>query len=87
MQKHIQWYPNCPFVGGQIAGVNLSPPNLDNDHPTIQLMKNVDKIIKKVSHCFCLVDDKTFSPLHVGSNDVKYDSLTSFTALLFQYFN
>ena len=49
MQKHIQRFPNCPFVGGQIAGVNLSPPNLDDDHPTIRLMKHVDKVIKKVS--------------------------------------
>ena len=54
MQKHIQRYPNCPFVGGQIAGVNLSPANLDDDHPTIQLMKHVDDVIKKVS--YCLVD-------------------------------
>lgn len=49
MQKHIQRFPNCPFVGGQIAGVNLSPPNLDDDHPTIRLMKHVDKVIKKTS--------------------------------------
>jgi len=49
MQKHIQRYPNCPFVCGQIAGVNLSPPNLDDDHPTIRLMKRVDEVIKKTS--------------------------------------
>ena len=55
MQKHIQRYPNCPFVGGQIAAVNLSLSNSDDDLPTIQQMKHVDKVIKKVS--YCLVDD------------------------------
>ena len=49
MQKHIQRYPSCPFVCGQIAGVNLMPPALDDDHPTIRLMKRVDEVIKKVS--------------------------------------
>ena len=49
MQKHIQRFPNCPFVCGQNAGVNLMPPNLDDDHPTIRLMKRVDEVVKKTS--------------------------------------
>jgi len=49
MQKHIQRFPSCPFVCGQIAGVNLTPPNLDDDHPTIRLMKRVDEVVKKTS--------------------------------------
>ena len=53
MQKHIQRYPSCPFVCGQIAGVNLLPPALDDDHPTIRLMKRVDEVVKKVSRLSC----------------------------------
>ena len=82
MQKHIQRYPNCPFVCGQIAGVNLSPPNLYDEHPTIRLMKRVDEVIKKVSHSRGLVDNEIFSPLHIGSNG-EYDGLTSLPALSF----
>jgi len=49
MQRHIQRYPSCPFVCGQIAGVNLLPPNLDDDHPTIRLMKRVDEVIAQTT--------------------------------------
>ena len=49
MKKHAQRFPNCPFVCGQIAGVNLTPPNLDDDHPTIRLMKRVDQVVNKTN--------------------------------------
>ena len=46
MQKHIERYPSCPFVCGQISGVNLIPPTLDNNHTTIRLMSSVDEVVK-----------------------------------------
>ena len=49
MQKHIERYPNCPFVCGQISGINLMPPVLDDGHPTIQLMKRVDEVVVRTS--------------------------------------
>merc|ERR1719383_541514 len=49
MQRHMQRYPSCPFVCGQIVGVNLLPPNLDDDHPTIRLMKRVDEVIAQTT--------------------------------------
>ena len=63
IQRHVQLYPNCPFVCGQIVGVNMSPPNMDDDHPIIQLMKQVDEVIKKVSHrhSFAFVNDRLLS--------------------------
>ena len=49
MQKHIERYPSCPFVCGQISGVNLIPPTLDNNHTTICLMNRVDEVVKRTS--------------------------------------
>jgi len=49
MQKHIQKYPGCPFVCGQIAGVNLLPPNFDENHPSVKLLKKTDEVVRKTT--------------------------------------
>ena len=49
MQKHSQQFPSCPFVCGQVAGVNLTLPNLDDEDPISQLMKRVDKVVEETS--------------------------------------
>ena len=38
----------------------MSTPNMDDDHPAIQLMKRVDEVIKEVSprHLFAAINDR-----------------------------
>ena len=49
MQKHIQQFPKCPFVCGQIAGVNLLPPVFDENHPSIKLLMKTDEVVRKTT--------------------------------------
>ena len=49
MQKHIQQFPKCPFVCGQIAGVNLLPPVFDENHPSIKLLMKTDKVVRRTT--------------------------------------
>ena len=49
MQRHIQEYPRCPFVCGQIAGLNLLPPDSDENHPSVKLLKKTDEVVRKVN--------------------------------------
>ena len=49
MQKHIQQFPNCPFVCGQIAGVNLLPPVFDENHPSIKLLMKTDEVVRRTT--------------------------------------
>ena len=49
MQKHLERYPSCPFVCGQISGVNLMPPTLDDNHSTLRLMNREDEVVKRTS--------------------------------------
>ena len=52
MQKHKKYHPNCPFIRGQMIGINLLPPEFDEDHPTSKLMQRVNEVVKKVNCCF-----------------------------------
>ena len=49
MQKHIERYPTCPFICGQISSTNLMPPTLDDDQPSICLKQRVDETVKEMS--------------------------------------
>lgn len=49
MQRHIQQYPSCPFVCGQIAGMNLLPPDFDENHPSIKLLKKTDEVVRRTT--------------------------------------
>ena len=67
MQKHKNYHPNCPFVRGQMIGINFLPPEFDEDHPTIRLMQRVNEVVKKVNCCFstCCFGQLTHSFIHV----------------------
>ena len=88
MQKHIQRYPSCPYVCGQIAGVNLMPPTLDDDHATICLMKRVDEVIKKVSLLSChYMQSMSDQFLNLAKISIKSDCIIDVFRLLKQIYN
>lgn len=62
MQRHIQQYPSCPFVCGQIAGVNLLPPNFDENHPSVKLLKKTDEVVRKTTETSRLFAARHSSP-------------------------
>ena len=48
MQRHIECFPSCPFLAGQMIGVSLVSPHFDESHPSAQLLKKTDEVVKKV---------------------------------------
>ena len=60
MQRHIQQYPRCTSVCGQMSGVNLLPAHFDKNYPPAKSSKKkTDHLIKQVLLKGCCVIDCT----------------------------
>ena len=48
IQVHMERFPFCPFITGELPGVNFQG-NLDKNHPLMQTARKIEEMIKRTS--------------------------------------